>query len=182
MCHITKLSVPPVIYKQRSEYRDLFVFNWPWGTTASFLWDNKLTAASFISMFFWNHRVTFMCPKRTAWNWQRRARERRTWRDEHRDHDFVTVCPGSLRVCCKQQLSDFPVSPLAAKRCFNFPSQTLPAEQRSSVTSTAEEMLSKPSSYYTHTHTYTLIQWQLLTCRCRNTHSGTHTQTHTYKN
>lgn len=90
------------------EYSDLFVSDWPWGATASFLWVDMLTASLFIWCFGNIIYVTFMPPKHTAFNWQRRTRERteretekdlarQTQWDRHGDHNFAAVCLG---FCC----------------------------------------------------------------------------------
>lgn len=114
-----------------SECGDLFVLNWPRGAVASVLCDNIYSILPLgLFQFFLESSCKINVP--AASEQQRRAQEQtnREGRGGNRhggvaggNTEIMTffLWPSSHSAGCKQQLSDFPLSPLAPKCCFHLP-------------------------------------------------------------
>ena len=106
-----------------------------------------------------------MPPKHQTFNWhrctweqtERRSRTECDWlRGTYIEIITLSPCVPVRFVFAVNRSSVISRSPLTTQRCFYFSSQTLSAAEWSCVTPTAEDMLSKPGSYWkSHTNTNT---------------------------
>ena len=170
-----KAMCPSSIHKQRSEYSDLFVSDWPRGTSASFLWDDMFAAALFVRMFWGNIIGALPRARSMKLDRDKHGSRRTDKRDRHggtgTDLIRLSRCVPARPVFAVNRSAAISQCPLCHQALFflspPLPSQTLGAEQRSSVTSTAEERWWVTRAVIgnhtcAQTHTVEPIQGQLL--------------------